>query len=247
MTKRKLTWIIVILLSVTSLIAIVLGINAIHDITLSKQEVQNKIDGKLPLEKNDMVLKNLQVNLATNSLSLAANFEGKKWGQEFNASINAIGTPYYNNIDGTFHFRPSQITVVKIEIKGEAVSTKIKKFIDKYVDSSKINQNANDIGLKVEEWVKEPIENSTVLVLQRIPVYTLPDTLKGNAVRMFLKSVEINDDGLTLHLSFWQFTKMIILYALIFLIALVTAFALTMNPGWGLTFLFISSIGDIGN
>ena len=247
MTKRKLAWIVISLLGVVSLIGLVVGINSIQDITLTEQEVQSRVDGKLPLEKNGMVLNGLQVNLENNLLNVVASFEGKKWGQEFSATINTDGTPYYNNLDGTFHFRPNKITVSEIRVRGEAVSTKVEKFIDKYVDSPKINQNAGEIATKIEEWVNGSIENTTTFALQRIPIYTLPDTLKGNTARMLLKSVDIGNDNLTLHLSFWQFTKMVLMYVLIFIVALAMAVAILMNPEWGMVLLFVGSIGDIGS
>lgn len=247
MTKRKLVWITVALLIVVSSFGLVVGINSVQDITLTEQDVQSRINDKLPLEKNGMVLRDMQVNFENNLLNVTASFEGKKWGQEFSATMNMDGTPYYSNLDGTFHFRPNKITVREIKVKGEAVSTKVEKFIDKYVDSPKINQNASEIATKIEEWVNGSIENTTTYALQRIPIYTLPDTLKGNTVRMLLESVEIGNDNLTLHLSFWQFTKMALMYIIIFLVALVMAVALLMNPEWGMVFLFVSSIGDIGS
>ena len=247
MTKRKLVWIIISLLGVASVIGLAVGISSIHDITLSEQDVQSRVDSRLPLEKSGMVLNGLQVNLENNLLNVVANFEGKKWGQEFSATINTDGTPYYNNLDGTFHFRPNKITVREIKVGGEAVSTKVEKFIDKYVDSPKINQNAGEVATKIEEWVNGSIEGTTIFALQRIPIYTLPGTLKGNTVRMLLKSVDIGKDSLTLHLSFWQFTKMVFMYILIFIVALAMAIAILMNPEWGMALLFVESIGDIGS
>ena len=247
MTKRKLVWIVIALLGVASLIGLVVSINSIQDITLTEQEVQSRVDSKLPLEKDGMVLNGLQVNLDNNLLNVVASFEGKKWGQEFSATINTEGTPYYNNLDGTFHFRPNKITVREIRVRGEAVSTKVEKFIDKYIDSPKINQNAGEIAMKIEEWVNGSTENTTTFALQRIPIYTLPDTLKGNTVRMLLKSVDIGNDNLTLHLSFWQFTKMVFMYILIFIVALAMAIAILMNPEWGMALLLAESIGDIGS
>lgn len=230
MTNRKLVWIVISLLGVASLIGLVVGMNTVQDITLTEREVQSKINDKLPFERNGITLNSLRVNLENNSLNVVASFEGKKWGQEFNATINTAGVPYYNNLDGTFYFRPDKITVRDIKVKGEAISTKVEKFIDKYAGSSKINQNTGEVGTKVEDWVNGSIESTTIFILQRIPIYTLPDTLKGNTVKILLKSVEINEDSFTLHLSFWQFTKMVMLYVVIFIIALAMPLTLIRNP-----------------
>jgi hypothetical protein len=246
-TKRTLAWIVVAFLAAASCIGFATKTHTLQEIKLTQEEVQGRINTKLPLEKNGMVLSNLQVNFENQFLGVKATFQGSKWGQEFNIDVDIHGMPYYEKIDGAFHFRADKVAVSKITFKGDKVSTKVEKFVDKYVDSPKLNQNASEIGNKIEDWINRSIESTTIFVLQRIPIYTLPDTLKGNVVRMSLQSVEINDSVLILHLSFWQFTKMVLIYIVIFVIALVVAFALVVNPEWGLAAMFISSMGDINS
>jgi len=226
-TRRRLGW-VVFILGVFSFFAIVLSFstNSIQDIKLTEQEIQSKIDAVLPLEKNGMVLSALRINLENNLVNVVATFEGERWGQEFNATIDMDGRPYYNNSAGTFHFLPEKIKVREVKFKGDTVSTKVQKFIDKYVDSPKINKNSNEIGKQIEEWVNVSIENTMAFVFKRIPIYTIPDTLKGNVASMFLKSVEIDQDSLTLKVSFWQFTKLLLFYIIIFIVALAVALVL---------------------
>lgn len=244
MTKRKAVWTALSILVAASMMGVILGVNAIHDITLTEAQIQERIDAKLPLVKNEITIQRMRVQFLNGSLVVMPEIEGKKWKQEFLISVKANGVPYYDGPKGVFYFRPQTIEVTNLKIKGEAVSEKTKRFIDRFIDSPNINRNKDVIGAKVEEWVHGSIESMTTGTLKRVPIYTLPDTLKGNLVRILLKSVEINDSTLILHLSVWQFTKIVMLYIAFFLIAIITAVALLMNPEWGITLLLIGGLGD---
>ncbi|MBI2633580.1 MAG: DUF1439 domain-containing protein [Parcubacteria group bacterium] len=233
MTKRNIVLTITACLTVISIFGIIFGIYAIQDITITEQEIKNRVSEKIPIEKNGITLTSLNIDFKNTSLNLTAHFNGKKWNQEFTAIVSAQGVPFYDNGEGAFYFKPENITIQAITIKEETVSTKVKKFIDKFVDSLKINKNADAIGTKSEKWFNVSVENTAAMALQNIPIYKLPHTAKGITVRMFLKAVEIRNGNLILHLSVWQFTKTVLLSIVTFLISIAIAFVLLQNPGWG--------------
>lgn len=58
MTKRKAVWIALsILVAASMMIGVILGVNSIHDITLTEAQIQERIDAKLPLVKNEITIK----------------------------------------------------------------------------------------------------------------------------------------------------------------------------------------------
>lgn len=242
MTKRRLVWIFVAIFAIASIVGIIIAANAVHDITLTQTEVQKKIDDKLPATKDGITVKRVQVEFKENLLLLIIDGEGEKLGQKFSISVNARGTPYYDSSEGAFYFRPDDLQIMNLKLNGEDVSNKVEKFIDKYVDSEKINQNKNEISGTIEKWVRGVMGNIVTWTLMRIPIYTLPDTIKGNTVQMMLKSVEIHDGSVTLRLSFWQFTKMVAIYCFVLLLVITITICLAMYPEWGLAFVFFKRV-----
>lgn len=237
MTKRRLVWIFVAIFTIVSIVGIIIAANAVHDITLTQTEVQKKIDDKLPATKDGVTVERVQVEFRENLLLLIIDGKGEKLGQKFAVSVNARGTPYYDSFKGAFYFRPDDLQITNLKLNGDDISNKVEKFIDKYVDSEKINKNKNEISSIIEEWVRGVIGNIVTWTLMRIPIYTLPDTMKGNTVRMMLKSVEVHDGSVTLRLSFWQFTKIVAIYCFILLLAIAIAICLFRCPEWGLAII----------
>ncbi|MDO8558595.1 MAG: hypothetical protein Q7S09_05465 [bacterium] len=232
MTKRKIAWIFVMVFAVTAALGIVLGLDGTHDITLREAQVQEKINANLPLIKNDLAVRRVDIDLQDGTVGISLDAEGKKWGQEFTISAHVEGRPVFDSMDGSFHFQPHAVKVTEIRVKGETVSAKVEKFIDRYVDSAKIDKNKEVIGEEIEKWAHASMEHTTIFALEHLPIYTLPNTLKGNIFRMLLKSVEVHQESLSLHLSFWQLTKMVMLHAVIFTLSVGVAIGLLLNPEW---------------
>ena len=244
MTKRKAVWMAVFLVGVIAVLGIIYGIYNVQDIKLSQSQIQEKIDAKLPLVRGDVIVTKVSVNFVYNSLHLMMDAEGKKWGQKFSISSSAVGKPRFNSQNGTFYCEPEDFGILSLNIKGDSLSKKTEKFIDKWVDSSKIQSNKEAIGKKVEEWVFSSIEDTAVWALKRIPVYSLPDTFKANVFRLLLKDVEIKDGNLILHLSFLKFTLTAVFYILLVVICIIAAFGLMMNPEWGVMLILLTGWGD---
>lgn len=244
MTKRKLGWFLGTSFAVLSFLGIAYGIGRIENIALTENQVQTMIDSRLPLSKGDVTVKNIQIQFLPGVIQLSFEAEGKKLKQNFSVAAQSTGELFYNNLDGTFHFHPHDIKVEKITFRDGEISEKVEKFIDHWVDSKKLTQNKEIVSAKTEEWVHSLIMSTVTWTLKKIPVYKLPDTIKGNAVRMTLKSVEIDEGKVTAHLSFWQLTKMIGIYCLVFITAIGMLGAFIMFPKLGMTALILGSFGD---
>jgi hypothetical protein len=245
MTRRHVLWLIGVVFLVGSAVGLYLGIQKFQHFTLTGGEIQQRIDKKLPhTTKNNVTVNSMHIELLKEGISLRFNAEGKRLRQEFNVTAHAMGKLNYDAHKGAFHFYPQNIEVEELAIRGGDVSDKVEKFIDKWVMSDKIVARKDVISSKVEEWVYSLIEGTARTALKNMAVYTLPDNLKGNVVRMMLTSVETQEGVLTAHLSFWQFTKMIIFYLVVLVAAIGFLAALLMNPELGIAVLAINSLGD---
>lgn len=244
MTKRNVLWAVSVSFIILSLVGIVYGIGKIENITLTEDRVQAMIDAKLPVSKKNITVNAVQVRLLPDVVQLSFDADGKKLRQPFHVSAQATGELMYNSLDGTFHFHPRDIKIDTLTFRGGKISGKVGGVIDRFVDSKKLVDNKEFIGNKAEEWIHSLMTSTVAATLQKIPIYKLPNNVKGNAVRMLLTSVEIGEGTITAHLSFWQLTKMIALYFLIFLTAIGILGALLMYPGLGMSALIIGSFGD---
>lgn len=133
-------------------------------------------------------------------------------------------------MDGTFHFKPDELKLVDVKTNGESVSNRVDHMIDKWVTSKKVLDNKDEVVKAAADLINSMVQKSAELTLERVPVYTMPDTLKGTMARMFLKSVEVKDQTIIAHLSFWQFTKTLCLYIFMTVAAVAFVIALIACP-----------------
>jgi hypothetical protein len=240
MTKRNIAWIALAVLTIISAAGIIFGPQSVRDVMVTQVEIQEVVNDTLPLGKNNFTITSMGVRFTDGELILTPKAEGRKFGQDFAVSATAKGVPRYDMQKGSFYFSPHSIEITSLTMKGEAVSEKVEKFIDRFVNSPKINQNKAAIGAKVEEFVHASMEDAMSWTLHKMPFYTLPHSMKGNIFRLLIRSVEIENGKLTLHLSVWQLTKLVLFYIVAFMIAIGIAIALVMNPGWGIELFLLT-------
>jgi hypothetical protein len=247
MTKRKLAWAAIIFAAVVALVGIAWTFFGVHEIRMTQAEIQQKIDAKMPhTTKNGVTISNVRLDLADDKIGLALDASATKFHTEYAIGAQTKGTLRYNSAEGSFYFQPDLLKVTRVEANGASVSDKAGKFIDKWVDSKKINDNKAELMATAEEVVQSLVQKSADVVLTRVPVYTLPDNLKGNVVRVFLEDVEVKDGTVIAHLSIWQFTKWVFGFVVVLLIAVGLGIALNRNPEWGVVLEIAAGIGDIG-
>jgi len=83
------------------------------------------------------------------------------------------------------------------------------------------------------------VQKSAEIALDRVPVYTLPDNFKGHVARMALSSVEVKDGTVIAHLSFIQFTGMVLTYLALGAATILIAVFLVVAAANGVALPFI--------
>lgn len=244
MSKRKLVWTLTAILLLVGAVGVYWNFFAEQSITISQSELQSRIDAKMPFAaKHDVTVSKATVTLG-NDITLDFVASTKKFGKEY--SLNGVGKGVltYDNGRGAFYFKPEKLELKDFKANGAALSIgdKVGGLLDKWVDSPKVTANKQEIIEAAEAAGQKLVQRSAEAVLAVTPVYKIPDTLKGQTIRMFLQSVEVKDGNLIAHLSLWQFTASVLLFGLALLAAIGMAGALLLCPEWGIALVALGSI-----
>lgn len=244
MSKRKLVWTLTAILLLVGAVGVYWNFFAEQSITISQSELQSRIDAKMPFAaKHGVTVSKATVTLG-NDITLDFVASTQKFGKEY--SLNGVGKGVltYDNSRGAFFFKPEKLELKDFKANGAGVNIgdKVGGLLDKWVDSPKITANKQEIVEAAEVAGQKLVQRSAEAVLAVTPVYKIPDTLKGQTIRMFLHSVEVKDGNLIAHLSLWQFTVSVLLFGLALLAAIGMVCALLVCPEWGVALLVIGSI-----
>lgn len=243
-SKRPIAWGVIVVALIAGIAGICWNLFGLHEVKLTQQELQQRIDVKMPhTTKNGVTVSAVHLDLTGDRIGLIFTATAKKMGTEFTITAQTRGTLVYNNLEGTFRFKPEELQLVDVKTNGESVATRFNRFVDKWVDSPKILDRKDELAASASELVNSLIQKGAEMTLERVPVYKMPDTFKGNIARMFLESVEVQNQTVIAHLSFWQFTKIMLLYGFVIVLAIGFAVVLIANPEMLMAVAIIGSIG----
>lgn len=244
MTKRMLAWTLATILLLVGAVGVYWNFFAEQSITISQSDLQSRIDAKMPFTAKHGVTVSKATVILGNDITLDFVASTQKFGKEY--SLNGVGKGVltYDNSRGAFFFKPEKLELKDFKANGAGVNIgdKVGGLLDKWVDSPKITANKQEIVEAAEVAGQKLVQRSAEAVLAVTPVYKIPDTLKGQTIRMFLHSVEVKDGNLIAHLSLWQFTVSVMLFGLALLAAIGIVCALLVCPEWGVALLVIGSI-----
>jgi hypothetical protein len=235
MTKRKWAWTATIAAAIIAVAGACWSVFGVHEISMSQADIQTKIDEKMPASQKGVTISNAKIDLSATT----------KFNTEYRMNTATRGTLRYDHSRGAFYFVPEELKVSDIQANGASVAEKVGGFIDKWVDSKKIQDNKAELAAKAEDIAQGLVQKTAASVLERVPVYKLKDDFKGYVVRAVLSDVEVKDGHVIAHLSLWQLTKTVLVFAFAFVVAIGFMVALIANPEWGIPLLLIGSIGDL--
>jgi hypothetical protein len=239
-----LAWTLATILLLVGAVGVYWNFFAEQSITISQSDLQSRIDAKMPFTAKHGVTVSKATVILGNDITLDFVASTQKFGKEY--SLNGVGKGVltYDNSRGAFFFKPEKLELKDFKANGAGVNIgdKVGGLLDKWVDSPKITANKQEIVEAAEVAGQKLVQRSAEAVLAVTPVYKIPDTLKGQTIRMFLHSVEVKDGNLIAHLSLWQFTVSVMLFGLALLAAIGMVCALLVCPEWGVALLVIGSI-----
>lgn len=231
--RRVLVWGVLALVAVFACVGGYLSATGKLDVTMTQEELQAKIDAKLPHTSEHRVtvtVSKATLDLSQDQIGLAFSASASKFGKTVLVDAQTRGSLRYEPMSGSFYFRPNELKFGEIRTGDFTVREGVSRFIEKWVDSPKIVAGREQIGETAEKLVQSGVQKAVTVALEHVPVYKLPDNLKGDLARMLLSSVEVHDGKVIAHLSFWHFTGMLLFYAVVFVLALGLAAAMVMAP-----------------
>lgn len=224
-------------------------------VRFSEDFARHQVSKRLPIEKTGSylgigyvaIVDGITFDFVDGDLIDARVFGRIGIGERFATfSLAVVGTPELK--DGAFYFRPDSFEFGKItfseklEREGEAAGTVASNVIRKYagdlLQGSGIRTDRESIIGKVKAKAKETTENLVIRHFNRYPVKRL-ETGKEALIGLAVRDVTIDDDALTIRLSFWNLAWHVFLFAGCCVIAfgfLVTA------PHWAVGLVFFSGL-----
>jgi hypothetical protein len=247
MSKRKLAWVAAIAVTLVAVVGIGWSVFGVDQISMSQADIQARIDEKMPVTKKGVTISGVKLDLTDDKINLALDASTTKFKTEYSMHTTTRGTLRYDHGRAAFYFQPEELKITELKANGSNVADKVGGFIDKWVDSKKIQDNKAELAAKAEEVAQSLVQKSAETVLEHVAVYKIKDDFKGYIVRAVLTDVEVKDGNVIAHLSLWQLTKTVAVFFVTLLLAIGMMIALIANPEWGIPLLIIGSIGDLGN
>jgi hypothetical protein len=233
MTKRNIIWGAISVALLAGIVGACWAFFGAQQITMTQAELQQKIDAKMPYTtQNGVTVSNVQLDLTGDKIGLSIDASATKFKTEFTIGAQTTGVLRYDSSRGAFYFHPESLKMTRAEAKGTPIAEKVGAFIDKWVDSKKIQDNKSEIMTAADEIVHTMVQKSAEAVLIRVPVYTLKDDFKGTVVRAALTDVEVKNGTVIAHLSLWQLTKTVLLFLFVLVASIAIAIGMIAHPGW---------------
>lgn len=250
MNKRKVSGSLAAIIGLVCLGVGLLLVFGSYSFTLTEEQIQTKVDAKMPVEKSGITIAAVGFDLSQDDVTVLATGAIEKLGEAYTFEIRAVGVPSYRFTTGEFYFTPRDVEIISLEQTSDsAIGGAIKGFADKYLtDDNKIGVKlktlVTDAAGKIEEWIQKGVEAGAEYALERVPVYTLPDDTKGFLARAVLDDVAVKDGTLSIKLSLMRLTIWVLLLIVGAVASLGFLVALARNPGLLAGALLVGSLGE---
>jgi len=227
-------WLFTTVLAVVAAAGIIWGATSSFDKVLTQSQLQHKIDEKLHFTAKTVTVENVQLNLADDKINLTFDASTIKFKSHYAVSAATTGKLRYDSGQGAFFFTPEKLALSNFTVNDNVVGAKAEGLVDRLLGDSKLAERKDAFKESAHTVVENAVQEGAQMVLERIPVYTLKDDIKGTIIRMSLTGVEVRDNTLIAHISIWQFTMSVLMFGLVLALSLIIAIGLLASPGWGL-------------
>lgn len=233
MNKRKFAWAATIFVAVFCLAGALWCVFGSATVTMSQQELQDKIDAKIPhTTTNGVTVSAVKLDLSDNKIGIGFEASATKLKTDFAVKAQTKGQMRYNNADGSFYFAPEVVHLEDVKVNSSSVADTVGNLVNK-LTPKRLEEEKAKLAKKGAELLDSVIQSGAEMTLERMPVYKLKNDFKGVVVKMVLEKVEVRDGNVIAHLSFWQFTRTVISFIATFVLCVVIAIVLLLTAGGG--------------
>lgn len=196
--RRKILWGIVALLLLAGAAGL-RGVSAAQTVSLSEQQIQDRLNGRLDhdfpvagvaaLAVKSVRVESAEVHILDDAVEITAKLAGKlRNDRGFSFAVHTIGAPRYEN--GAFFFDPQKAQVKDFVLAG----------LDSPGEPGRrrglgalAQQLIEARGQRMDDWAGPIAEAVAKHVLAQHPVYRLHDDFKGYVIKSSLESVKVAD------------------------------------------------------
>jgi hypothetical protein len=180
----------------------------------------------------EISIKDVNIKISNGKVSAVVSVEGTLIAsKKFSLTAKAVGAPLYK--EGAFYFSPTEIKVESFEYEGDKPGVVISKIADRYITDDKKKLLMKDIAPVIESWMTTTAQNAVMFTLEKRPIYTLKNDVKGVLIRSSLESVKIQDNELVLAFSVWEFGLSVAIGIFLLIASIAMVFALAQSPFLG--------------
>jgi hypothetical protein len=216
------------------------------EVHFSEEQIQNQILkglDKKGLQKGpsphtslkvvkEISIKDVNMKISDGQIHAVVSVEGTLIAsKKFSLTAKAVGAPQYKN--GAFYFSPTNIKVESFEYEGDKPGVVISKIADRYITDDKKKLLMKDIAPVIESWMTTTAQNAVMFVLEKRPVYTLKNDVKGVLIKSSLESVKIQGNELVLTFSVWEFGLSVVIGIFLLIASIAMVLALAQSPFLG--------------
>jgi hypothetical protein len=239
--KRTTAWVLATLTIIIALSGAAWTAFGTSEVALSESEIQSKIDSTMPFEvKEDITLSEVKVDLSGDKINLQFKASATKYGTTYNLAVHTTADLEYRSGEGKFFFHPSLVQIDSLSANGGPAVEKATALLEKWVNPE--HGQREELLAKAKTLLNAGVQKAVEATLNRVPVYTLKDDLKGSVARLAIESVEIKNGSVIAHLSLWQLSKMVLVYLALGVIGILAALGLALNPELFLATVFLGAI-----
>jgi hypothetical protein len=179
-----------------------------YDFVLTEKEIQSKIDAKLPFTtESGVTISKAVLDLTHDKIGIALEAEATKLGTKMAVCAKASGVLRYDGKEGSFYFHPESLELTDLKTDGDSVSSKLGALFDEWIKSPALVEQKDNLVAAGSKAVNYLLHKAAELMLGSTPLFTLPNDLKGNTVRLCLQSVVVQNRTVTAHVTFWQVAR----------------------------------------
>jgi hypothetical protein len=222
------------MLAILAAAGIVWGATSSFDKVLTQNQLQQKINAKLPFTAKTVTVENVQLDLSGDKINLTFDASTEKFKSQYAVSAATTGKLRYDSSRGAFFFAPEKVALSNFTVNDHVVGARVDGLLDHLLGDSKLGQRKDAFKETAHDVVENAVQEGTQVVLARIPLYTLKDDIKGTIIKMSLTGVEVRDHTLIAHISIWQLSMSVLLFGLTLVVSVLLAIGLLSSPSWGL-------------
>lgn len=207
-------------------------------VKLSRKDLQKMFDAQLPHIMAYGSVQAVQLNLTNRKIELDIMLSTQVVGRKWHLRVTTAGAPFYNSEKGAVFFKAERLTIIsatdlstEVDKPKETLANMVGQFIDwmgikglsdkKEAITESVDTASNIISKKFDEASQAAINKVAQSCLDRFPIYTLTDDIKGNLARLAVEDVLVEGDSICIQLSIWRLTAAAIGYLVLFFIGIV--------------------------